>query len=122
MTRSKHAIVQANHARMMVGLGFKGGMRNYETYLRKVKFTKKWNKLHSKAGNAASDKYFAKITAELGNQGRLARPLYAMNHAAEKLQKRKDRANEARKALLRLQRLFPNRHGGRSSSPLTISE
>ena len=106
----------------MVGLGFKGGIRNHTTYLRKLAYSKKWNKLHHTAINAASRKYYAKAQAELGNQGRLTKALYPINHAAEKLQKRKDRANEARKALLRLQRLFPNRHGGRSSSPLTISE
>ncbi|KKL76786.1 hypothetical protein LCGC14_2041390 [marine sediment metagenome] len=122
MARTKRETTQSKHIRMMIGLGFKSGIRNYATYLHKLEYSKRWNKLHHKAICAASHKYYVKIQAELGNQGRLTRPLYAMNHAAEKIQKRKDRANEAREKLFRLQRLRPNRHGGRSTSPLTISK
>ena len=122
MARTKRETTQSKHIRMMVGLGFKGGLRNYATYLHKLEYSKRWNKLHHKAICTASRKYYAKIQAELGNRGRLARPLYLMTHAAEKLQKRKDRANEAREKLFRLQRLFPNRRSRRSTSPLTISK
>ena len=120
MARTNHAINQARHARMMIGLGFKGGMRNYETYLRKRTRSIRWNKEHSSAILAANRKHFAKIRAEMGSNSRLARPLYAINHAAEHIQKRKDRANEARKELLRLQTLRPNRRGGGSTGPLRI--
>ena len=120
MARTKHAINQARHTRMMIGLGFKGGMRNYETYLRKITRSIRWNKEHSSVMRAANRKYFAKIRAEMGSNSRLARPLYAINHAAEHIQKRKDRSDEARKELLRLQHLRPNRRGGGSTSPLTL--
>ncbi|KKL24125.1 hypothetical protein LCGC14_2418480 [marine sediment metagenome] len=120
MPRTKHAISVAKHSRMMRGLGFKGGMRNYETYLRKLTRSRLWNKSHPSAIRAANHRYQAKIEDEMGSQGRLARPLYAMNHAAEHLKRRKDRGNEARKALLRLQTLWPGRRGGRSTSALTL--
>ena len=120
MPRTRHALAVSRHTRMMIGLGFKGGMRNYETYLRKLAKARLWNKEHPSAIIAANRRYFAKIRAEMGDQGRFARPLYAMNHAAERIQKRKDRSNEARKELLRLQHLRPNRHGGRSTHPLTL--
>ena len=120
MDKIKHSIVQAKHSRMMVGLGFKGGVRNYATYLRKLATSNRWNKLHHAAGCAATLKYYNKVAAELGVRSSSVRPMYAMNHAAEHLQERKDRANEARKELLRLQHLRPNRRGGRSTSPLTI--
>ena len=122
MPRPNHNANQSHHTRMMVGLGFKGGVRNHTTYLHKLAYSKAWNKTHRAALIKASHKYYAKIQAEMGNQERFPKSLYPILHAAEKLQKRKDRANEAREELFRLQRLFPNRHGGRSSSPLTISE
>ncbi len=122
MARTKHALAVSRHTRMMIGLGFKGGMRNYATYFRKLESSKRWNKAHSSVMRAANQIYFDKIQAEMGNQGRTARPFYAINHAAERLQKRKDRANEARKALLRLQYLRPNRRGGGSASPLTLTD
>ena len=122
MARSNKSVIQSRHSRMMIGLGFKGGMRNYATYLHKLAYSKAWNKRNHAALVVASHKYYVKLQAEMGNLGLLAKSLYPMKHAAMKLQKRKDRANEARKKLLRLQRLFPNRNGGRSSSPLTISK
>ena len=120
MARTRHAVSSSRHTRMMIGLGFKGGMRNHATYLHKLTYSKAWNKAHHTAIMAASHKYYIKIQAEMGNQGLLSKSLYPMKYAAIKLQKRKDRANEARKALLRLQRLLPNRRGGRSTGPLTI--
>ena len=120
MARTQHAIAVSKHSRMMIGLGFKGGMRNYTTYLRRLERAKIWNKTHSGAMRAASLKYFKKIQAEMGNQGRIARPLYAMNHAAEHLKRRKDRGNEAREELFWLQTLLPNRRGGRSTGALTL--
>ena len=120
MARTPHALAVSRHTRMMIGLGFKGGMRNYETYIRKLAKARLWNKEHPSAIIAANRRYFAKIRAEMGSNSRLARPLYAMNHAAERIQKRKDRADEARKELLRLQNLRPGRHGGGSTHPLTV--
>jgi len=120
VARSKHAINQANHARMMVGLGFKAGLRNYTTYLRKLEYSKRWNKEHNQSLTAASNKYYHKAINEIKGNTHFAKSLYAIKYAAEKLQKRKDRANEARKELFRLQNMRPNRCGGRSTSPLTI--
>ncbi len=122
MPRTRHAENSSRHTRMMVGLGFKGGMRNHAAYLRKLTYSKAWNKRNHTAGVVASHKYYIKIQAEMGNKGLLSKSLYPMKYAAIKLQKRKDRANEARKELLRIQRLFPNRRGGRSTGPLTINE
>ncbi|KKK57281.1 hypothetical protein LCGC14_3056040 [marine sediment metagenome] len=121
MPRTRLAANSSRHTRMMIGLGFKGGARNHATYLRKLTYSKAWNKAHHAAGIKASHKYYIKIQAEMGNQGLLSKSLYPMKYAAIKLQKRKDRANEARKELLRLQRLLPNRRGGRSSGPLTCN-
>ena len=121
MDPTKHLISTKKHAKMMIGLGFKGGLRNYATYLLRLENSKRWNKLNRISSRAANRRYYDKIEAEFGTRSVLNRPLYAMNHAAEKLQKRKDRANEARKELLRLQNLWPNRRGGGSKSPITIN-
>ena len=104
----------------MVGLGFPGGLRNNATYLKRLASSKAWNKRNLAASAVANNKYYNKIEAEVGSRSSYLRPLYVINHAAERLQKRKDRANEARKELLRLQILWPNRRGIRQASPLTI--
>ncbi|KKL67181.1 hypothetical protein LCGC14_2137520 [marine sediment metagenome] len=66
MARSKHALTISRHTRMMVGLGFKGGIRNHTTYLRKLAYSKKWNKLHHADINAAKNILSRFITGPYG--------------------------------------------------------
>ena len=90
----------------LIGLGFKGGRHNPETYLKQLRYSNAWNKANRESLNAADRRYRAKIKARFGSNSDLHRLMFFAEQREKTNANRKRRANEAAKEMYRLEKVW----------------